>query len=916
MSDMDLLDFQDSETTCAICYAEFLDPDDLSVHKSQVHGEQTQLTLVQCPFCSVHLSDLANYALHLRDDHLPNLHCCKYCNRVFQDFDQYRKHESKHYTYVPKSMYSCSQCGKLHSNVFELELHERREHANATEGVLLNDCLPFLSSLLNIKALKFLQSLHDDAVYMCVNCEISTSNVQKYLEHLKKNKCQSPACDICGSVYRTKKNLIKHYQTHKDCFHNSQPRYKQCSECCKMFEIKMWRRHTKTCRPIKCRSCNIIYSTMNELAQHQSEHHPMTVVLETCKYCHREFAGTSALDKHIERTHPDLHLYKYKCIDCKAVFKHPKKLFAHFSSTHKDLEPYTCKICDKKFKVRKKFTIHIKLDHKSIGYIEFDKNFHVFFSDKKSENPFQPGAISNSHTVKSELKETSKVKDQKKYKGEVDQKTLGNKKVTFALNKDSTSKNEKVQAEINTTENQRFELNEEQNEEVNINSDFMSATETEGNQTENEADQKSKARFRSRKRRRPQNDDEYVVLESSDDEPLLELQKRAKTKRRSRLKHATWNRKQQVNLKNNKKRFICNICKKYCYTFQNYHNHYSTHYTNATLKCVKCSKSFKSKDDLNKHCSEEHSSSQLTQTLKNLLQKRKHGANPELTTAEKFQRTIKSVNLPPDTAKVSITTVNKSQSVKNFIESFTPEDAPKNEKSVEINDSVTMRSYVGLCKEPLIKMTKCKLTPIDDSPKKLSMPVHFRQAVGETYKVTIKQVSPEPIPDFGQDYTENDNYQSDNDKSEAVPEVAQEVMLEETEEPPKTLYIPHKVVLPKLPKEFNKVRIAHLQAEAPYYKIVKVGDVLNPKETKPKEKPVSAPKKDIQLPDGTKLVTVNPLAHLLGDTPVEKILANTKSKYYQPKPKDFEMAIAKAMLKLDNPSAFPKKKRKKSDAEK
>ncbi|XP_063836005.1 zinc finger protein 687b-like [Ostrinia nubilalis] len=622
---------------------------------------------------------------------------------------------------------------------------------------------------------------------------------------------------------------------------------------------------------------------MNELADHQSKYHPLTVVLEACKYCHKEFAGVKAMEKHMERAHQrELHLYKYKCVHCDAIFKHPQKLFAHFSSTHKDIEPYTCKICDKKFKLRKRFTIHIKLDHKSIGYIEFDENYHVFFSDKKSEKPFRPIAESltqNDDSVASEASQDA---------------------ICEAQNE--VEKEETAEVPSNAVE--------EANENINLNKDFMSATETEGNQTEVEQSEE-KTQTRKRKRRTNLKNEK---AESSDDEPLLEVKKRVIKLRKSKLTHATWNRKKQTELKVNKKRFICNICKKYCYTFQNYHNHVGTHYKNVTLKCVKCSKTFDSKEELNKHCSEEHSTSQLTETLKSLLEKRKKGQNPEGTTAEKFQRTIKNVDFPTDTVSVTLKPVNQNQSVKNFLESFTPEDAPKNTPSIEVVTSITMKPYVGERREPLIKMTKCNITPMDYTEKKLSMPVQFRQVFRETHKVTIKQVFPDPTPEPSQDYPETYDYESD-DKNESIPEVAQEVMLEVSEEaPPKTLYIPHKIVLPNLPKEFNKVRIAHLQPEAPYYKIVKVEDVLNPQKKTKQPKPI--PKPDIKLPDGTKLVTVNPLAHLLRGTPVEKILENNKSKYYQPKPKDVEMAIAKAMLKLENPNAFSKKRKKKCDVEK
>lgn len=906
------LEIQDNDTTCSLCYAEFLDPDDLAVHMKQMHSKEKESTYKLCQFCTKYLSDLEEYALHLRDEHVVNLKCCKYCTRVFSDFDQYRKHESKHYTFVAKSLYSCSQCEKLFSNISELELHELREHYDCQDGVYINECLPMLSSVLNIKALKFLQSIGDEVDYTCVRCEMSSPYAHDYIKHLQKKQCRSVVCNSCSSVYRNKKGLIRHVDAHPECNLGGKQVYKQCMECYKMYDIRMWKDHTKHCKAIKCKMCKVVFSSMYELSKHQTTAHPLTVSLIPCKYCQKEFAGSFSLKKHMERAHKnDAHLYKYRCTCCNAIFKHPKKLFAHFYSTHKDLEPYTCKICDKKFKIRKKFTIHIKLDHKSIGYIEFDENYHVFFSDKKTIKTETQAKVEK--TEDGNEQPNSENIDTEENLNECQKEEYVNVKEEQRVERTLNAESKAVKFDSDT----KFEVPF-----VNANADFASATETEGMQTEAEEKPVLKRKIKMKmegklKKRHKTSEVVLIDSDSSEDKPLVELRKRVRKDRRNKLRNASWNRKKRKDLKDNKKRFICNICSKYCYTFQNYHNHVALHYKNVTLKCVKCSETFSSKESLNKHYAKKHSSSQLTQTLKNLLEKRKYGAplNSNLSSAEKFQRTIKRVELPLLNGTAKLTEVKDKLSVQKFIENFTPEDGPK-KIPIKIDFSVTLKEVTGPSPPSFIKMTKCNLTHMNFNKIGLCMPVRFRQVIGETHKVTIKEVEVEEEDVTRQNFEDETYFDDDNvDRNESIPDVAQEVMLEVTEEPtPKALYIPHRVVLPKLPKEINKIRIAHLQAEAPYYKIVKVEDVLNPQPQEDKKKPIPEPpvdkKMDIKLPDGTKLVTVNPLAHLLGDTPVENILQ--KNKYYQPKSKDFEVAIAKAMLRLEKPEAYPKRRKKKT----
>lgn len=905
----------DNETICTICNAEFLDTEDLKLHIAQVHKSpetegQPYATSLQryCQFCSLIFTSLEDYVYHIRDVHLSSIKCCKYCTRAFTDFSLLRKHEGKHYSYVKKSTYSCSQCKETFKSVSELERHEYKNHCNDDEGVMLHDCFSYLSAILNIKASTFLHSLGTNTVFTCIQCEFESTEVADYITHLQEKNCRAFSCDKCSNVYKEKKGLKKHLEVHVECRNFlGEELTKECSKCRKEVDVMIHAEHVRHCKPICCTMCKITFESLNELQEHQSECHPLAITLTRCKFCHREFVGTNQLKKHVDRIHKgQFHLYKYACVYCEdTYFKHPKDLFGHLYSKHQDIQPYSCKICDKTFRVRKRFTIHIKLDHKSVGFVEFDEKYHVFFTDKKSENPFQP---------KSLYPET-----------DVEVEEVHTETETESKNTTETKKKQKVSFEVGETDKEEgFE---------NVCTDFMSATETEANQTDNDATSKSTPKRKKRTiytkplkipKREAITTEAETEISESDDEPLLVVKKREKTKRITKLRMAAGNKMKKRNIKDNKKRFTCDICKKYCYTFQNYHHHVSMHFRNEVKKCIKCSKEFKSKAELSKHVATEHATSRLTETLKNLLERRKHGiSGPQLTVAEKFQRTIKKVPLENIGAKVTLTEVADKLSVKNFIESFTP-DVTEVKKPVEVDTVVSVKACnFATRRPPVIKMTKFQPKPVKNLSTKLAMPVKFRPNLAEKHKVDVRIIQ-KPFNNDKVEQVAFEEEQSDHQESfvdyedmneydkNDVPEMAQEVMLEETvDHNPKPQAISHKIVIPKLPKEFNKnkIRIAHLLPEAPYYKIVKMDDVINPKtETVKKTAP-----ENIKLPDGTKLVNVNPLAHLLGGTSVEQIVP--AKKYYKPRTENFEQAIAKAMLKLEKHGQQKRVRKEKKPAE-
>ncbi|XP_004922355.1 gastrula zinc finger protein xFG20-1-like [Bombyx mandarina] len=878
--DNDLQYDAEVDVICSICNAEFLDPGDLKQHL-KVHSTVSTDTERRktCDFCECKYADVEEYAYHIRDSHLAASKFCQLCSRVFIDFNKYKQHTRKHYT--AKSEYNaCSQCSALYINEMELERHEVENHKHVDEGVFLHNLYPFLSSVLNMKMSTFTKVKADDSDYSCTVCDYKTNDLDLYIQHLQEKNCRSLACDSCGNVYKLRRGLFSHLVMSSSCNHVQTDKTIQCKECYQLIGSMYYKNHIRQCKPVKCTMCNIIFHSVNDLTEHQISRHPLSIEVKTCKFCYRQCVGKVALMKHMTRVHrTELHLYKYECVDCKTVFKHPQKLFSHFYMKHKDLEPYTCKICNKKFKIRKKFTIHIKLDHNSVGFIEFDKNYHVYFADKKSENPFTPTCV---------LSE--------------EDKRMCN-----------------MYSEVYSLPNQKSDASDYKSI-LNV----LSATETECYMTELEKKmketqpKKQKRRRKTGGRRKKTVEKEYVIQDSTDEDdiPLVELTNSKPTPKAFPEKLFS-NYKDK---KDNRRKVTCTKCNKYCYTKQNYKRHMALHSKNELQTCIKCAQIFNSVSKLKEHVEKEHSTSQLIDTLKMLLEKRKQGrtSTHELTMSQKFEQTIKRVKTDTTCTPAKITVVKDGTSVQKFLENFSPEDS---KKTIVIESNISIKPVTSpFYREPFITMKKFTPEPLN-AEVKLAMPVKFKPDLSEKVKVKVQLVQSLLKPSVfsglecnekieGTDdhnYTEFDSTYYEESK-ECIPEVAQEEEVENHDERKHTIHVPHKIVIPKLPANHN-ISIAHLLPEAPYYRIVKVNDVLNDVMPEPPKKPVEKPTRQdlIKLPDGTKLVTVNPLAHLLGDKKVDDIMQPLKSKYYKPKViSNVENAFTKALEKANTPTHFRK----------
>ncbi|CAG9577447.1 unnamed protein product [Danaus chrysippus] len=903
----------DEDTVCGVCQAEFLDVVDLQTHISQYHLSNRNN---YCPFCIQNFPDLEEFAFHMRNEHFASILYCKYCTRFFIDEEVLRNHEVKHQCSELNQKICCSQCESVFDEISQVETHEFSEHRFRDDSIMLQDAYTLLSSLLNMNIKLFIQSLCENLLFDCTRCGFSTFNRSLFIEHLKKENKQCYVCDICCNVFKTKDVLSKHCNTH---IYTENPRKmsvpNQCKRCKKVLNTTNMRNHHKTCVDMKCGTCNLSFDSVTSYAEHAASHSSeKTVPLQICKYCQRPLVGADVLEKHIQRQHKhELHLYKYHCKSCDKIFKHPKLLFGHFFSQHKDIKPYICNMCNISFRMRKNFTIHIKLDHKSDGSVEFDDQFYVHFTEKKSDKNKEntDGEESERNELQTNDEEPKTCEEDVTIIGEY---TKRNDKVADDKIDAGREKNEDVEAGVEVTveevdnedshEATRKEKTLDRVEITDIDSDGKSGEATDTSPVEESEKQRVTAL--------EENEDtvKHKIYRDSDsddsDAPLMNMKRKTLKQRRKRT------------TKNVSNKFTCSQCGRNCYTFQHYHRHVALHKKNEIKTCIKCHKAFRHQSQLERHIKKQHSSSKLTETLKKVMERKNNETKIgeerskrfedsveedgteriELIRAKTFRSTLKRVEIERASTPVTITPVTMTQddtlSAKKFIESFMPE---KQESSITISSCLTIKRVTGDKRPPTIMLTKYTPETEMEIRPRLRMPVKYKDEHTQAHDVTIRVVNKEVRSNFKLNTSRY--HETEPGLVTEVPGVAEEVLLDG--ERNRSLIINDVL-------NSDSIKIGHLWPQAPpYYRIVKINEV----EKSPEPEVEEFVETDLTLPNGTKLVNVNPLSHLLGDRQLRDI-RRARTKYYHPKVKNIAQTLAEALMKLDKTRYQLRKEHKKT----
>ncbi|XP_073536869.1 gastrula zinc finger protein XlCGF66.1-like [Phyllobates terribilis] len=239
---------------------------------------------------------------------------------VFLKQDKYSKRNGKHQReHRRKHTFSCSQCGKCCSTIYNLTKH---------------------------------QQIHTlEKPFSCSECGKHFNGKTNLAKHLRIHKGEKPfTCSHCGKCYAIKSDLTKHQRTHtgENPFSCS-----ECGKCCitKYDLTKHQRIHTGE-KPFLCSECGQCFADKSSLARHQKIHTEEKPFL--CSQCGKCCSTKFNLTKH-QRIHTGEK--PFSCSECGKYFNQKANLTVHLR-IHTGEKPFSCSECGKCFTMKSYMVTH------------------------------------------------------------------------------------------------------------------------------------------------------------------------------------------------------------------------------------------------------------------------------------------------------------------------------------------------------------------------------------------------------------------------------------------------------------------------------------------------------------------------------------------------------------------------------
>ncbi|XP_050530182.1 zinc finger protein 836-like [Daktulosphaira vitifoliae] len=203
----------------------------------------------------------------------------------------------------------------------------------------------------------------------CHICKIVFKSRYNLIRHFQKRhpECKTYECDLCLISFSTIDKFKEHlkYMHSSDCvfdvIKNNVEDSKQvrfaCDVCGNMYKNKASAMnhlltHTSN-KTVMCQLCNFMCYTKQQLAVHQAKHDKRFI----CDICNKRFAQKSQLDTHIKAVHYNQR--PFSCSLCTKSFKTKGSHDAHMI-VHTDTRFHQCPYCDKKCRKRYDLTLHIR----------------------------------------------------------------------------------------------------------------------------------------------------------------------------------------------------------------------------------------------------------------------------------------------------------------------------------------------------------------------------------------------------------------------------------------------------------------------------------------------------------------------------------------------------------------------------
>lgn len=268
---------EDSIYDCVYCYKSFLQLDLLRDHMEEAHDiEMSAKDLLEqfrftCSLCKNEFSNQQTFSHHMKTHTKQKTFNCTICAMSFDRYFQLVSHSKVHQS---QKAFPCQLCGRSFDDAVRLENHTK-VHTNQKD-------------------------------FKCTICEVG---------------------------FQSMKNLRRHIQT----IHSTDKPYTCSEEGCNMSfgrkdKYVLHQRYHERMRNIKCRKCDKILGSQDELQEHMVEHINFT----KCDHCDETFVKRKDMLQHKRLRHtPEL----FVCSGCGKNFQKQRYLKKHLKkSCYKKLE--------------------------------------------------------------------------------------------------------------------------------------------------------------------------------------------------------------------------------------------------------------------------------------------------------------------------------------------------------------------------------------------------------------------------------------------------------------------------------------------------------------------------------------------------------------------------------------------------
>ncbi|XP_041373672.1 uncharacterized protein LOC121386739 [Gigantopelta aegis] len=346
---------------CSHCPKTFKNESSLRSHEVSHSAEKRH----RCVSCFRSYKDSSSLKRHTRVHSGKRDHKCIVCGKSF--FDSYAL-DSHVRVHTKEKSHECSQCGKCFSHASQLQVH-----TSCHTGLRPHQCGTCGKQFSKSSKLQVHQRSHTgEKPFSCEVCSKAFTVSSNLKAHMRTHT--GPAtqrCNSCKKVFFKKEDFSHHMKTHCSFISYS------CNLCDKRFlELSKLEDHYSTHTGETCFECSVCeksFKKVHQLISHQAVHKKPSF---SCEVCQKDFSSKDALAHH-KKVHLENSNHsklvaidkskskeqQHKCEICDKVFIRFVHLQEHLH-THTGQKPNKCTSCGQGFCSRGGLRKHVRKCHK------------------------------------------------------------------------------------------------------------------------------------------------------------------------------------------------------------------------------------------------------------------------------------------------------------------------------------------------------------------------------------------------------------------------------------------------------------------------------------------------------------------------------------------------------------------------